>query len=297
MVYVLVKDISSNAYMQSPVMQDYRQVKQFVQNTEKQVESLDNKLSFAALEAIPTARRISSLPEKFKNNEYLAVAGLAGLAISNLPEDIRDIRLAANQVNCARKGVKFHGSYNYKDYQHSFSFFRGTLLEETIMKNRIKGKEWARRLYDLDKSLYKTKLGEFVEKKLGVIEIDKQLTNITNKMGTKARATKFGGNALQQMTGRAMKRIPLLSVVALALIELPKIFKSHQKGENIFQKTDEVTKQTVKSGINVTALLAGIGYGGAIGSKYGKAFGSLVGMGVGAILGAEGSKKLQEIIG
>lgn len=294
----MVKDISSNYNVQSSAISDYRQIKQYVQQNEQQVESFDKKLSFAALEAIPPLRRISSLPNKIDNNEYLPALGLAGLAFMNLPEDWRDMKAAGKQVGSKfSTKIKYDPLYDRKNYQHSFSFFRGTMLEKYLLESKKNGKAWAKYLYDLDRSVYKTKLGEFMEKNLGIVEVDKVKTNIKNKVGIKARATKFGGNALQQMTGRAMKRIPLLSVAALALIELPKVFKSHKKGDNLFEKTDEVAKQTVKSSINITSLLAGIGYGGAIGSKYGKAFGSLVGMGIGAIAGSECSKRLQEVIG
>ena len=95
----MVKDVSNNSYVQSPVINDYRQIKQFVQQQEKQVESLDNKLSFSALEAIPTFRRVASLPDKFESNDYLSALGLGALAVINLPEDLRDLKKATQQVN------------------------------------------------------------------------------------------------------------------------------------------------------------------------------------------------------
>jgi hypothetical protein len=93
-----------------------------------------------------------------------------------------------------------------------------------------------------------------------------------------------------------MKRLPLLSVAAIALLEIPKIFKAMNKGETIGEQAGNTAKQTVKSGINATSTLAGIGYGGAIGAKYAGATGSLIGMGAGAILGSKLSEKLQGII-
>lgn len=163
----MVEDISNTSYQTLPVIRDYRQVKQFVQNTEQQVESFDEKLSFSALEALPPARRISSLPEKFKNNEYLSAAGLAALALVNLPEDWRDIKAAGNQINCALSGKKFKGSYNYKTFQHPFSFFRGTLLEPLVNFKKTNNIERARKLYDMDKTLLDTKFGKKINDVLG----------------------------------------------------------------------------------------------------------------------------------
>ncbi|MDD3150838.1 MAG: hypothetical protein PHV68_08385, partial [Candidatus Gastranaerophilales bacterium] len=95
---------------------------------------------------------------------------------------------------------------------------------------------------------------------------------------------------------RAMKRLPLLSVVALGLLEIPKIIKAATKGDNTDEKITSTAKQTAKSTVNVASIVTGIGTMGAIGAKYGGAAGSLIGMGAGAILSSEVSQKLQDII-
>ncbi len=79
-------------------------------------------------------------------------------------------------------------------------------------------------------------------------------------------------------------------------MELYNITKAATKGNTLGEEAKNGTKQTIKSGINLASMTAGIGYGGAIGAKYGRGFGSLVGMGIGAALGSEISKKTQDII-
>lgn len=67
-------------------------------------------------------------------------------------------------------------------------------------------------------------------------------------------------------------------------------------GNNMAEQAGNTAKQTVKSGINLASITAGIAYGGAIGSKYGGPLGSLIGMGTGAVFGSLVSKKAQEVI-
>jgi hypothetical protein len=93
-----------------------------------------------------------------------------------------------------------------------------------------------------------------------------------------------------------MKRTTKLGVIALGLLELPKILKSTNQGNSIAEQTGNTGKQLVKSGINLTSVTAGIAYGGAFGAKKFGAIGSLVGMGAGAVLGATASNKIQSLV-
>ena len=113
-------------------------------------------------------------------------------------------------------------------------------------------------------------------------------TKITNFADEHAYAFKYEGSKFAQLTGRALRRTTKLGVIALALIEVPKIINAISKGETI--------EQTAKSAVNVASITAGIGYGGAIGAKHGGAIGSLVGMGFGALLGGKLSEKVQEVV-
>ena len=277
------------------IRQDYRDVKQHVE----QVDSTDNSV-MCAFEAIPSVRRVASVPDKLANGDALPAIGLASLAMINLPEDWRDMKSAGGQIRGVfDKNYKYDPLYNRETHQHSFSFFRGTAIEEWLHKKIDSGSKVAEKLYEMDGTLYDTAFGKKIKNFFGIKQLDtvKNVEQIKDFKGDMAKAyqfksAKFGG----EITARAMKRLPLLSVLAIALLEVPKIFKAMDKGDNLGENITSTVKQTGSSAINATSTLAGIGYGGALGAKYGGATGSLVGMGLGAIFGANVSKKLQDII-
>lgn len=278
------------------IQQDYRDIKQRVDKE----DSINDPIMYA-LEALPPVRRISSLPDKIQNGDILPALGLAGLVAVNFPEDMRDINSAWKQLT--EKGYK--ASYNMNDYQHRFSFFRGTLLKNFANPNKAKDPDLARKLLNADKTIFQTKFGQKILKALNVSIDDVTPTTIEDIISTKkdpvfVEAFKFKGNgkfkAFGELTGRAMTRTTLVGTAVLAALELPKIFKAMEQGDNIIEQAGNTAKQTVKSGINFASITTGIAYGGAIGSKYGKSAGSLIGMGAGAILGAFSSKKIQEFV-
>ncbi len=238
---------------------------------------------FCALETIPPVRRAISIPDKIEHGEITSALGMASLALINLPEDLRDIKSALDQF----KGVE--AKYKYKEYQHDFSFFRGTAIEEWLHGQIQKGKKWAKWLYRNDLTLADTAFGEKILNSVKAkLSEDIAETPITNFIGKQVYAFKYEGSKFAQLTGRALRRTTKLGVLAIALLEVPKIFNAIQNGETV--------KQTAKSAINVASITAGIGYGGAIGAKHGGAIGSLVGMGFGAVLGCKLSQKTQELI-
>lgn len=256
---------------------------------------------FYALESVPTFRRLASLPEKIDNGDMLPAIGLAGLAAINFPEDMSDIKASVSQIRgLVDKSHVHKNPYNRRTHQHSFSFFRGTLIEEWLHKKIDNGNKFAKKLYEMDwNTLYETKFGKWVEKVFGIEQVDVQRVDaIKDIKGQKARSYQFKSEKLGgEITARAMKRIPLLSVIVLGVLEMPKIIKAGLNGENFVEGVQSTAKQSVKSAINTTSTLAGIGYGGAIGAKYLGATGSIVGMGLGAILGSKLSKKTQDVIG
>ena len=239
---------------------------------------------FCALETIPPVRRAIDIPDKIRHGEITSALGMASLALINLPEDMRDIKNAVNQF----RGIDttYEG---YREFQHDFSFFRGTAIEKWLHKHVNAGKKWATWLYDNDRALTETTFGEkLLNLVKGKESEDFIKTPITNFAGKKAYAFKYEGGKFAQLTGRALKRTTKLGVIALALLEAPKIINAIQKGETI--------EQTAKSTVNVASITAGIGYGGAIGAKHGGAIGSLVGMGFGAVLGSKLSENIQQVI-
>lgn len=252
-----------------------------------QIDRLDRKAGEIILKALPPVRRIASLPEKLEADDLLPAAGLASLAIINLPEDCRDIAEAYHHVR--GKAPK----YDHRQYQHDFSFFRGTLLEDYMKGVKgPKGQKTVANLYSMDRSLYNTSFGEKVRNWLGITDGKSLKINENMEVTGIAAKSKFA-----ELTGRAMKRTTVLGVTALALLELPKILKATSKGDDITEQAENTAKQTAKSGANVASIVAGIGYGGAIGAKHFGAVGSLVGMGAGAVAGAFVSNEVQEMVG
>ncbi len=287
--------------------QQYPQIRRDYKDVKKHVDKVDDtdKGLFYALESLPPVRRLSSLPDKIQNGDYAPAIGLASLALINLPEDCRDIKASGKQLHSILTGKEPNLSYDYKNYQHKFSFYRGTLLKDFVNPNKANNPELAKKLLKSDKTLLTTKFGEKLLKLLNVEAIDIVNTSTEDILHTKEKpiyveAFKFEGKgnfkAFGELTARAMTRTTLIGTGILAVLELPKIFKAMGQGDNISEQTGNTAKQTIKSGVNVASITAGIAYGGAIGAKKFGPTGSIVGMGLGAIFGSFTSTKIQSIL-
>jgi hypothetical protein len=162
-------------------------------------------------------------------------------------------------------------------------------------------------LHKVDKPLSDTKFGKFTRNlfKININSLNYQKINrfipqvtINPETGktfikkAEILAFKVEGKALSKLAGRAFLRIPVISIFALALLELPDVIKRINNADNMQNKVKEGSIQVLKSSINVTSILAGIGLVGALFGKKGPIF-SLVGMGTGSIIGAYFSKELQ----
>lgn len=257
---------------------------------DRREQNRENPSLFYALETVPTFRRVCSIPDKINNGETAVALGMAGLAAINLKEDMRDVKGAIDQI----KGIA--PKYDYKNYQHNFSFLRGTIIEKWLHKQIDAGKKWAIWLENKDITLAGTSFGDKVLKIVNAKEEDVIKTSIKNAKNIKAKAIKYEGSFFAKLTGRALRRTTLLGVFVLGVLELPKIFKSTNKGENICEKALYTINQVEKSAINIVSLTAGIGYFGALGAKYAGPAGSLAGMGLGAIMGNKVSAKVQKAI-
>lgn len=245
-----------------------------------------------AFEAVPMYRRTVSLPDKLKDGDITTGLGMAALALIYFPEDCRDVIGAAKQVKSIFTGKPYKGSYDYKNYQHSFSLIRGSSIDKLVHKNADAGKGWAKWLLKNDKTLAETSLGKGILKLTGGKETELVDTEIKDLKKANVVAAKYEGNAFAKLTGRAMRRMTKLGLVALCALEVPKILKEMNK-----ENDANTCKQVAKSAINIATISAGVAYGGAIGSKYGKGLGSLVGMGAGAILGGVVSNTAQSVVG
>lgn len=258
-----------------------------------------SKLSYA-FKALSPVRRFEGVKKDIEEGEIGAACGLATLALINLPSDFDDIKESVKQVKSWFGGPKFEHSYNHKELQHPFSFFRNTLLDKPIKYLRKTHAGLTEKILNLDKTAARTKFGTKILnlfntkpakliptmiKDIDYSELNPELVHAREYVGTK-----FG-----KLTARAMERTTVLGLAVLAACELPKIYHALKKGNGMVEKAENTAKQTVKSGINLASLTAGIAYGGAIGSKYLGNFGSLVGMGIGALAGSFVSGKIQNI--
>jgi hypothetical protein len=256
------------------------------------------KAIMVALSPIIPVRRISSLPDNIEDGNYVRAAGLVALAGIMLPEDTRDLKDAWNQITKGKLP-----KYDYKNCQTEFSFFRGTVLQPIINKM---GK-FGVKLYSFDKSLNNTKFGEYLSKvfKFEIDELNSEATQrfvpkvILDRTGKpvvkdiEVFARKLQGKPSAKIIGRALLRIPVISVFALSLLELPLLMKKIKSADTPKNKFKEGSIQAVKSSINVSFITAGIGLIGALFAKKGPAY-SLLGMGIGSVAGAYGSKFIQK---
>lgn len=228
---------------------DRRQSARLTIDAKLQNDIVNSKNLLAVLSPISPARRISSLPDNIKDGNYTRAAGLLGLAVANFPEDSRDIKAGFNQVF---KGIK--PGYSYKDYQAPFSFFRGTFLESLTNGNN----KFGDKLYNLDKSLFDAKLGEKLRQVLKLQVSDMVPTNRFDINQNPVLAFKLEGKPFARLIGRALLRLPVLSVLALSMLELPAIIKACQNQGSCKENLISGSKQLSKSAVNVISILAGI---------------------------------------
>lgn len=276
------------------VQRDLNSAKAVAQN----VDTIEADVAKIGTGLVIPLRRMQSVPKKIEEGDTVAAVAAGGIAFMTLPEDLRDIRAGYRQVKAKITGEKYVPSYVSKDFQHDFSWLKGSLLEDWYKKTKSQTvKKVLEYLYFHDNSLYNTDFGDKIKNALNITDGKSKPTKIKTRFGREMKVTEIKApNAFAELTGRAMKRMTVLGLAALTLLELPKIFKATGKGDNIFEQTENTAKQTVKAGINVASLAAGIGYCGAIGAKHGGAFGSLLGMSIGAVTGTIASNKLQEFI-
>ena len=245
-------------------------------------------------EGLPMYGRINSLPDKLENKDYTPAMGLVSLAVLNGPEDLRDVFSAYKQIkNKFPKPVTFHSGYDNKIAQHPFSFFRGTILNDYLNPSskecpNPKAAEWIIRQ---DKTLWDTKLGSWVQERLG-IKTGKMITEIhdiehaaNNPRHVYAKVFKTN-NPFKDILARAMTRTPVLGVAAMGGIEAAHVAHEVKNGKNFFEESS-------KSLLTLGTTLAATGILGAIGAKHLGPTGSLAGIGLGAISGAAVSHVLE----
>lgn len=280
-------------------------------NLQANVNRLDNaaqkkkeitKAAFSTLSPVIPFRRISSMPDNIQDGNYLRAVGLGAVALIMIPEDIRDVKDGWKQVRHGKMPL-----YDYKNCQTEFSFFRGSALQSIV--NRLGN--FGVKLHEWDKSLYRTKFGEIIRKILKIETIDEskskgtkrkvpqvQLDEITEKPVIKeldVLAHKLNGNFITKHIEAALFRTPVISVLALCLLETPAIFKSIN-GQDIKEKIENTSKQLSKSFVYVFSITSGIAILGAYFNRKKAYAGSLFGMGLGSVIGGCVSKFIQDKI-
>lgn len=271
-----------------------------IEKSEKLEDEL-NPVEKTLVNSVAPARRIIGLPDMIKSGDTIAAAGLAGLTIVSLPEDCRDLKAAYNHSACVLRKKRLSVPYNYRKYQHDFSFFRGTLLHEAMKRIKSeRGKRIVAKIYNADKTVYNTRFGKWIQKLLGIkngkIVKSKVKDLFGHEIPVQQIIVKRDFIGLKDLTARAMKRTSILGVAFMGMLELPKIIKSVFKGKDSKEKAKSLGIQSMKSLMNVLGITVGMGYLGAIGAKKFGALGSLIGMGLGVLSGAAASKELQNLI-
>ncbi|MDD3150423.1 MAG: hypothetical protein PHV68_06275 [Candidatus Gastranaerophilales bacterium] len=301
------KPLTSTAYNEvanSPALEnqlgtDVIELKSKNKELINKIDELDKKAlpSFSAitmgvLSTLAPVRKITSTQTELKDGNTSSAIGFLTLGIANLPQDYNDVR-----SSCLWMKNKNY-MYNYKEYQHQFSFFKDTLFEKGVNKlNQNKQNFIKEHVYKRDLPLYKSRLGDVIKSAFNV-EIEDSIKNSAFKYvsGKEVPIYKIKSSSkLGRLVGEALLRTPKLSVYALALLEMPRIMKSFaQKGEND-SNIENGTKQTVKSGVKLASIFTGMGLLGAKLAKINPVLG-LIGTGAGSLAGAYVSTKIDTVI-
>ena len=268
---------------------------------EKVTEAAAAPVEKTLLNSVAPVRRVISLPDMVNQGDIAAAAGLGALTVVSLPEDCRDLRDAYRHSKSVITRSRYSNAYNYRKYQHDFSFFRGTLLHELMKKAKSpKMKKFVYNIYSLDKTLYNTWFGTLTKKILGIKDGKKVLSKIKNLDGTQQYVRQIVVErdflGIKDLTARALKRTSILGLGSMASLEVPRIIRQFKKGENKEEKLKSGFSQIGRGILNVLGVSIGMGYGGAWGAKKFGAFGSLIGMGAGLFAGCGASNLIKRLV-
>jgi hypothetical protein len=276
-----------------------KQINRYDSATKEKTDK-EKETTLGTLSTIPYVRRFTGVEDAIQNHDNLKALGKALVLLINIPEDTRDIKDAGKQLVHLAKKVPPEIPY---DYQTKFSFFRGILLEP-LLKKLIESKNekisnFGYKIYYSDKSLYDIQFGQKIKKLLNITEDDAKYTKRIDIEENYIRTFKLGGKFFPKLIGRAMLRIPVISILVFATLEIPSIIKAFLKKQDDWQQNViNGTKQIFKSAINVISVISGGAILGALFAKKGY-IGSLIGLGVGTYYGSKAgnyiNKKTDEI--
>ncbi|OGI04545.1 MAG: hypothetical protein A2Y25_10080 [Candidatus Melainabacteria bacterium GWF2_37_15] len=244
-----------------------------------------------ALSPLPPARRIQSLPDTFKEDNWPRAGLLLGMAVANFPRDLGEMRRAWDEgANIIKNGI---ANTPFSDAQRPFHLLRGTVAEKSA-KKYPKFKRVYDSLNKFDETLYNTKFGKFFRKLFNIEECGIKKFNSTGMGTSKELGKLFNGNYGQKVIAKSLLRVSRLSLATSVLLEIPALIKSATAGETVHEKAKSFTKQLCKSAGYVALVTGGIAVAGAMVAP--SLIASLVGMGIGASLGLMASKALNKQI-
>lgn len=257
-------------------------------NYDEKNESIFNTFS----PATPTTKSINETTEKLKKKDYAGaffIASQLALDFPNIIDDTLDaIDFASKYINDKTCGHNYKylykKAYDWKQAQHPFSYFRGTLLQDFVNPNSKKcvNKKLANWVIKKDISLWQTKLGKYVE---GIFELKttKIKTNIKSLNSIPQRpinikAYKFiTSSKLGEITARAMTRTPVIGLAMSGFVEGCQVINEVKQGEATLSSIGKAIIRFVTSAITTAYL-------GAIGAKKAGPFGSMAGIAVAGLV-------------
>lgn len=263
--------------------EDKRDTSIFEMNTKREAQDISELISKNAIENTTERNkstqnrtensvefgRFKSAAKEFKEGDYLTGTALGVLAVMYGPEDLREVGSAYRQIQGLLGKARFVREYDYKNAQHPFSFFRGSILHKSMNPFKADGKfrEAKMWLLEKDKSLIDTKWGEklLTKHNIKVENIETPIKEVAQKGKTVKTATAkvfISDNKFANLTARAMTRIPVLGVIADAIVEALDAKFDIENGENFFKAVTSATTNLLSSTITTA-------YIGALGSKLG----------------------------
>lgn len=277
-IQAIFEDKTNNAF------NDYLIVKSFIDR--KQIDQVSFKNAPGLM---------SNLSESGNENDHICAKALIAMAVLNGPTDIEEFVGAAKQIR-EMFGGKKADDYNHRIAQHPFSFFRGTVLHNYLNPNSEKciSKNLAKKIIKADKSIFETKFGKWIRKKLG-IEIKRSIPTKVESIEHTEKHPRYvqafvlkSPNEIADLTGRAMLRTTKFGTIVLGTLGAIHAGYRIKEGKDV---KESLTKAAVEVGTSVVA----VGYLGALGCKYGRTLGSLTGVIAGTAIGAAAPKVVDKL--
>lgn len=265
-----------------------------------QKSAKDDTKAVSAMTQVFLGKDVNDAVQKVSKKDYPGALISASQAAINLPNTIDDAIDAIDQTDKYLKS-RFYGenfkytykkAYNFKNAQHPFSYFRGTLLKDLANPNspHCPSKPLARWLAKHDVTLCDTKFGRSVKKSLGVqqTQVKTSIKHVTSTDAKKVnvKAYKFvSKSSLGKLTARSMTRVPVFGLVVAGALEGCQVANEVSQGEDAVKSIGKAAVRLASS-TAITAVL------GAIGAAIAGPAGSVVGICLGGLLSNEVAKAI-----